>query len=200
MATAAGGVFGLCVLNHSASFFSPLYFPSFQDKACLLDFGWLCRWPASGGLGCLNALVLACVGLQNESDGTEGCCCCGAGPGLCSAPRAALTPLQAACGPWRLVPVLPCLLHSGSSCNFLNIFLFEMPGWCSRTAYQIGEMSQAKTNSWWCGFNQIGSPAQLPGWKLICLNWCEWGGSAGVGTSGWGLRKPAGRVELQVQG
>lgn len=71
MATAAGGAFGLCVLNHSASFFSPLNFPSFQDKACLLDFSWLCRWPASGGLGCLNALVLACISLQNKS-GTEG--------------------------------------------------------------------------------------------------------------------------------
>lgn len=58
MATAAGGVFGLCVLNHSASFFSPLYFPSFQDKACLLDFSWLSRWPASGGFGCLKPWCL----------------------------------------------------------------------------------------------------------------------------------------------
>lgn len=42
MATAAGGVFGLCALNHSASFFFPLcIFPVFKTKrACWILAGF----------------------------------------------------------------------------------------------------------------------------------------------------------------
>lgn len=77
----------------------------------------------------------------------------------------------------------PCRL----SCNFLSTFLFQMPGWCSHTAYQTGERSQAKTNSWWHGFNYMGSLAQLG----ICLGWTEWE-VQGWGTGGCSLCKQAG--------